>query len=170
MLSSSDALRGEALMGSAPRVVVGRARTLREAALKDFLEHFDFQRPDLELEGCARSDAQFKAVLPEAVPQLAYVPDNFDGQVGVMVDVPPEVSEVVHTWPAASMLNVAAVSGNPLFRKHTISFLASETLRPNAAHAVTITTIIFLSCSGACKTSPVSSADSMSHTDDRCSP
>ena len=71
----------------------------------------------------------------------------------------------LYTWPAASTLNVAVASSIPLVHKHMISVLASETVRPNAAHTVTITTIIFLSCSGDCETTPASLAYSMPHSD-----
>ena len=71
----------------------------------------------------------------------------------------------LYTWPAASTLNLAVASGIPLVRKHMISVLASGTVRPNAAHTVTITTIIFLSCSGDCETTPASSAYSMPHSE-----
>ena len=85
----------------------------------------------------------------------------------MVVDVPSEVYELVglYTWPAASTLNVAVASGIPIVRKHMISVLASETVRPNAAHTVTITTIIFLTCSGDCEMTPASSAYSMPHSD-----
>ena len=63
----------------------------------------------------------------------------------------------LYTWSAVSMLNVAVDSGVPFARKHMISVLASDTARPNAAHTTTITPIIFLSCSGACETTPASS-------------
>ena len=53
----------------------------------------------------------------------------------------------LYTWPAASTLNVTVDSGIPFARKHMISVLASNTVRPNAAHTTTITPIIFLSCS-----------------------
>ena len=64
----------------------------------------------------------------------------------------------LYTWPAASTLNVAVDSGISFARKHMISVLASDTVRPNAAHTTTITFIIFLSCSGDCETTPASSA------------
>ena len=70
-----------------------------------------------------------------------YTPVDFDGEFGVLVDMPPEVYEVMrflYTWPAASTLNVVVASGIPLVRKHIISVLASETVRPNAVHTVTI--------------------------------
>ena len=54
-----------------------------------------------------------------------------------MVDVPPEVYELVRLTvhlPSASTLNVAVDSGIPFVRKHMISVLASDTVRPNAAH------------------------------------
>ena len=63
-----------------------------------------------------------------------------------------------YTWPAASPLNMAVDSGIPFARKHMISVLASDTVRPNAAHTTTITSITFLSCSGDCETTPTSSA------------
>ena len=62
----------------------------------------------------------------------------------------------LYTWPAASTLNMAVDSGIPFVGKHIISVLASDTVRPNAAHTTTITPIIFLSCW--CETTPASSA------------
>ena len=44
----------------------------------------------------------------------------------------------LYTWPASSMLNVAVDSGIPFVRKHMISILASDTVRSNAAQAITI--------------------------------
>ena len=64
----------------------------------------------------------------------------------------------LYTWSAASTLNVAVDSGIPSARKHVISVLASDTVRPNAAHTTAITPIIFLNCSGDCDTTPASSA------------
>ena len=63
-----------------------------------------------------------------------------------------------YTWPAASTLNVAVDPGIPFARKYMISVLASDTVRPNAANTTTISSIIFLSCSGDCETTPASSA------------
>ena len=64
----------------------------------------------------------------------------------------------LYTWPTASTLNVAVDSGIPFTRQHVISVLASDMMRPNAAHTATITSIIFLGYSGDCETTPVSSA------------
>ena len=78
-----------------------------------------------------------------------------------MVDVSPEVYKLVrllYTCPAASTLNVAVDSGIPFARKHMISVLASDTMRLNAAHTTTITSMIFLSYSGDLETTPASSA------------
>ena len=55
-----------------------------------------------------------------------------------MVDIPPEVYEIVrlvmYTCPVASRLNVVAVScGIPFMRKHMVPVLVSNTVRPNAA-------------------------------------
>ena len=68
-----------------------------------------------------------------------------------MVDIPPEVYKLIlwfYTWPAASPLNMAVDPGIRFVRKQIISVLASDTVKPNAAHTTTITPIIFLSYSG----------------------
>ena len=91
-----------------------------------------------------------------------YAPVDLDGQVGVVVDVSPEVNTNsfvwLYTWSAASTLIVAVDSGIPFARKHMVSVLASDMMRPNAVHTTTITSIIFLSCSGDLETTLASSA------------
>ena len=77
------------------RVVVARARAPRDAAVQHYLEYLGSEHPDFELEGSARSVVQFKGALPEAAPWIAYAPINLDGQVGIVVDVPHEVYELV---------------------------------------------------------------------------
>ena len=47
------------------------------------------------LKGSARSVVQFEAVLPEAASCVAYTPVDLDGQVGIVVDVSPEVYKLV---------------------------------------------------------------------------
>ena len=82
-----------------------------------------------------------KGVVPKVAPCVAYAPVDFDGQVGIVVDVPPEVYKLVrplYTWPAASALKMAVDSGIPFARKYMISVLASDTVKPNAAHTTTI--------------------------------
>ena len=64
----------------------------------------------------------------------------------------------LYTWPAASTLNMAVDSGIPFVRKHMISVLVSDTVRPNAAHTTTITHIIFSAARGDCETTSASSA------------
>ena len=56
------------------------------------------------------------------------------------------------------MLNMVAGSGIPFVRKHIISVLASDTVRPNPAHTTMTIPILFLSVSGDCETIPVLSA------------
>ena len=84
-ISPSDAAGQEAMVGSAQRVVVARARAPRDAVVQHCLEYFGFQHPDLELEGSARSVVQFEEIFPEAAPGFAYAPVVLDGQVGVVV-------------------------------------------------------------------------------------
>ena len=38
---------------------------------------------------------QFEGGLPEATPCVAYAPVDLDGEVGIVVDVPPEVYKLV---------------------------------------------------------------------------
>ena len=149
------------MVGSAQRVVMARARAPRDAAVQQCLKYLGSSHPDFELEGSARSVVQFEGVLPEAASCDACAPVDLDGQVGIMVDVTLEVYKfvclVVHL---ARCLYVEYGGGLrlPFARKHVISVLASNTVRPNAAHTTTITPIIFLSCSGGCKTTSASSA------------
>ena len=64
-------------------------------AVQHCLVYFGFQHPNFELEGDARLVVQFEGILLEAAPGFWYAPINLDGQVGVVVDVPPEVYEIV---------------------------------------------------------------------------
>ena len=48
-----------------------------------------------ELVGSARSIIQFEGVLPEAAPCVAYTPVDLDRQVRTVVDVAPELYELV---------------------------------------------------------------------------
>ena len=85
----------------------------------------------LSSRGPARSGVHFEGALPEPAPCcVAYAPVDLDGQVGIVVDVPPEASNSfvwLYTWPAVSKLNMAVDSGIPFLRKHMISVLASDT-------------------------------------------
>ena len=161
VLSPTDAVSQEHVVGSAQRVGVARARAPRDTAVQHCLEYLGSQHPDFELVGSARSVVQFEGVLPEAAPCVAYAPADLDGQVGIVVDVSSEVYYldrlVVHV-ARCHTLDVAMDSGIRFASKHMISILASDTVRPNAAHTTTITPIIFLSCSGDCETTPASSA------------
>ena len=73
-LSPSDAAGQEAVVGSAQRVVVTRARAPRDTAVQHCLEYFGFQHSDLELKGGARSVVQFEGILPETAPRVTYAP------------------------------------------------------------------------------------------------
>ena len=161
VLSPTDAASQEAMVGSAQRVEVARTRAPRDAAIQHWGEYLGSEHPDFELEGGTLSVVQFEGILPEAAPCVAYAPIDLDGQVNIVVDVPPRYTNSfvwLYTWPAASTLNMAVDSGIPFVLKHMISVFAPDTVRPNAAHTTTITPIIFLGCSGDCKTTPTSSA------------
>ena len=69
-LSPSDAVRQEAVVGSAQHVVVTRARVPGDTAVHHCLDYFGFQHPDLELEGGARLVVQFEGILPKTAPRV----------------------------------------------------------------------------------------------------
>ena len=136
---------------------MARARAPCDAAVHHCLEYLGSEYPDFELEGSARSVVQFEGVLPEAAPCVAYAPVDLDGKVGIVVDASPEVYNSfvwLYTWPAASTLNMSMDSGIPFARKHIISVLASNAVRPDATHTTTITPIIFPKYSGDLETTP----------------
>ena len=85
----------EVVVDSAQRVVVARARAPRNAAVEHCLEYISSEHLEFELEGSNRSVVQFGGVLPEAAPCVTYAPIDLDGQVGIVVDVPPEVYKLV---------------------------------------------------------------------------
>ena len=91
VISPADAASQEPAVGSAQRVVVARAWDPRDAAVRHCLEYLGSWHPDFEFEGSARSIILFEGVLPEAAPCVAYTPVDLDGQVGIVVDIPPEV-------------------------------------------------------------------------------
>ena len=96
VLSPTDAASQEPVVGSAQRVVVARAQALHDTAVQHCLECLGSLHPDFELEGSTRSVVQFEGVLPEAAPYcVAYAPVDLDGQVGILVDVSPEVYKLV---------------------------------------------------------------------------
>ena len=83
-------------MGSAQRVVVSRTQAPHDAAVQHHrLEYLGSEQSDFELEGSARSVVHCEGILPEATPCVAYAPIDLDGQVGIVVDVPPKVYELV---------------------------------------------------------------------------
>ena len=75
VLSPTDAASQGAVMGSAQRVVVTRARASRNAAVQHCLEYLDPEHPDFEFEESARSDVQFEGALSEAAPMRCVCTD-----------------------------------------------------------------------------------------------
>ena len=116
VLSPTDAASQEPMVGSAQRVAVARARAPRDAAVQHCLGYLGSKHSDFELEGSARSVVQFEGILPEAAPCVVYAPIDLDGQVSIVVDVPPEMYEpvrlVVHL--ARSCLYPLTTLGSPL--------------------------------------------------------
>ena len=95
MCSLTDVASQEPVVGSAHRAVVARARAPCDAAVQYCLEYLSSKHPDFELEGSTRSVVQFETILPQAAPCVAYAPIDLDGQVGIVVDIPPDVYQLV---------------------------------------------------------------------------
>ena len=114
-LSPTDAASREAVVGSAQRVVVARARASRDTAVQHCLEYLDSEHPDFELEGGARSVVQFEGVLPEAAPCVAYAPIDLNGQVSIVVDVLLKVYELVRLYPSLTEFAVGGSIIPPLY-------------------------------------------------------
>ena len=55
----------------------------------------------------------FQDVLSEAAPYVVCAPVNFDGQVGIVVDVPPEVYELVRLVVHLASCLYAEYGGGP---------------------------------------------------------
>ena len=89
VLSPTDAASQEAVVGSAQRILVARGRAPRDAAVQHCLECLGSEHPDFELEGNAWSVVQLEGIRPEAVPCVASVPIDLDGEVGAVIGVPP---------------------------------------------------------------------------------
>ena len=104
---------------------------------------------------------QFEGVAPEAAPCVTYASVELDGHVGVVVDIPRVIYELVRLVVHLARCLYAEYGGGlrqPLNAyTHDLS-LGLQFSRPNAAHATTITSNIFISCSGDCETIPASSA------------
>ena len=79
VLSPTDAVSQELLVGSTQCVVVARVQAPRDAAVQHCLEYLGSKYPDFELEGGARSVVQFEGVLWESAPCVAYAPVDLDG-------------------------------------------------------------------------------------------
>ena len=94
-LSPADSASQEAVGVLAQRVVVERVWAPHDAAAQYCLDYLASKHPDFELDGSARSVVQFEGVPWEATLCVAYAPVDLDGQVGVVVGVPPEVYEPI---------------------------------------------------------------------------
>ena len=94
-LFANDTASQGPVVGSAQRVAVVCAWAPRDAVVQYCLEYLGTKDPDFELEGSTRSVVQLEGVLPEPALCVAYAPVDLDSQVGVVVDVPPEVCEFV---------------------------------------------------------------------------
>ena len=97
--SPTDAASQEAAVGPAQYVVVARARAPLDAVVQHCLEYLGPEHPNFELGGSAPTVVQFEDVLPESAPCVACTLIDHDGQVDIVVDVPPKVNEFVR-FPA----------------------------------------------------------------------
>ena len=88
---TDDAVRQEAVVGSEQRVVVVSARAPRDVAVQHCLKDLGSEQPEFKLEESPRSVIQLEGVLPEAGSCVAFAPIDLDIQVGIVVDIRPEI-------------------------------------------------------------------------------
>ena len=161
VLSPTDTLSQGAVVGSAERLVVPHARAPRDAAVQQCRRYFCFLHPDLEFEGRARSVVQSEGIAPEAAPCVTDAPVDLGGHIGVVVDIPRVIYELVRLVVYLARYLYAEYGGGLRHPLHAYTHDLSRRLqysRLNAAHTTTITSNIFLTCSGDCETTPASSA------------
>ena len=96
VFTPTNAASQEAVAGSAQRVVVARARAPRDAAVQHCLEYLGSEHPYFNLERSTRSVVQFEGLRTESTPCVAYVPIALGGHPDIVVDLPPDVYELVH--------------------------------------------------------------------------
>ena len=139
-----------------------RARVPRDSAVHHCLEYLGSEHPGFQLEGSARFVVQFEGELSKPVLhvlRLRQLTSMY--RLALWSAFPPRYTNTfvwLYTWTVASTLNVVVDSSILFGRKHMISVLAPETVRPNAVHTTTVAPIIFLSCSGDCETTPPASS------------
>ena len=128
VLSPTDAASQEPVMGSAQCVVVARARTQRDAAVQHYL---------LSSGGALGRSYSLRVYFRKLHHALRMRRSTSMDRSILWLAFPPMYTNSFvwfYTWAAASTLNMAADSGIPFARKHMFSVLASDTVRPNAAH------------------------------------
>lgn len=86
---------------------------------------------------------------------------SFGRQVGLVVDIPPEVNEIMHLGiHLAGCLDAESGGGtrhSPRAQNALSQSWASETVRPSATHTITTKSAIFLRFSDDYETTPTSS-------------
>ena len=161
VLSPTDAASQEPVVGSAQRVVMARARAPRHAAVQHCLDNLGSEHPYFGFEGALSRPYSSRVYFRKLHHALRMRRPTSMDRSALWLAFPPKYTNScvwLYTWSTASKLNVVVDSGIPFAREHTISVLASDTVRPNPAHRTTITPIIFLRCSGDCETTSASSA------------
>ena len=161
VLSPTDAASQEPVVGSEQRVVVARARAPHDAAIQHVSSVSALSIRILSSRGALGRSYSLRVYFRKLHNALRMRRSTSMDRSALWLTFPPRyINSFVwlYTWPAASTLNVAVDSGIPFAREHMISVLASDTVRPDAAHTTTITLIIFLNCSGDCEMTPASSA------------
>ena len=136
---------------------MARARALRDATVHHCFDYLGSQHPDSELEGSARSVYNLRAYSRKPYHALRMRRSTSVDRLVLWLTFANSFNWL-YIWSAASTLNMTMASGIHFVRKHIISVLATNTVRPDALHMTTITPVIFLSCSGGCEAAPASSA------------
>ena len=135
--TASDAASQEPVVGSAQRFVVARGlHVMQPYSIVSNTSALSIQI--LSSRGALGRSYSSRVYFGKLHHALRVRRSTLTERLALWLTFPPRYTNSfvwLYTWPAASTLNVAVDSGIPFARKHMISVLASDTVRPNAAHS-----------------------------------
>ena len=95
MILPTDAASQEPVVGSAQRVIVARARASRDTAVQHCSSTSALSIRILSSRGALDRSYSSRVYFRKLHLCVAYAPVDLDGQVGILVDVSPEVYKLV---------------------------------------------------------------------------
>lgn len=159
----ADAAGEEALMSLAQGFVLVLTRAPRHTHGQYGLEDPRTKHPYLTPKEHDLAVIQLQAIVPRARPSHLHAPLDFDTEISILYMVPPRCTKLpicLYTCPAAATTPYPSA---PFVCRRTISDVASETIRPNSAHDLTMCVMTFRRLPGDHDAMIASSAYSIPH-------